>query len=111
MMTDDITEKFPSFDCFLTYSWLLGIYRNLGKASSETRLFFTAPKSYLPDLSSKFPNGKETLYLKGSLNVRASYFAGQDITGDAILASIGYTRKSRDLFYEDVTIRLYYRSL
>ncbi|KAG5029189.1 hypothetical protein JHK85_013142 [Glycine max] len=87
------------------------ISRNLGKASSETRLFFTASKSYLLDLSSKFPNGKETLYLKGSLNVRASYFAGQDITGDAILASIGYTRKSRDLFYEDVTVRLYYRML
>ncbi|TKY59608.1 Small RNA 2'-O-methyltransferase [Spatholobus suberectus] len=87
------------------------ISRNLGKASSETRLFFTAPKSYLPDLSSKFPNGKETLYLKGSLNARASYFAGQDIIGDAILATIGYTRKSRDLFYEDVTVQLYYRML
>lgn len=47
----------------------------------------------------------------GALNVRASYFAGQDIAGDAILASIGYTRKSRDIFYEDVSVRLYYRSL
>ncbi|XP_027920805.1 small RNA 2'-O-methyltransferase isoform X1 [Vigna unguiculata] len=87
------------------------ISRNLGKASSETRLFFTAPKPYLLDLSSKFANGKETLYLMGSLNVRASYFAGQDIAGDAILASIGYTRKSRDIFYEDVSVRLYYRML
>ncbi|CAJ1935878.1 unnamed protein product [Sphenostylis stenocarpa] len=87
------------------------ISRNLGKASSETRLFFTAPKPCLRDLSSKLPNGKETLYLMGSVNVRASYFAGQDITGDAILASIGYTRKSRDIFYEDVTVRLYYRML
>ncbi|KAK7399754.1 hypothetical protein VNO78_10943 [Psophocarpus tetragonolobus] len=85
------------------------ISRNLGKASSEIRLFFTAPKPYVLDLFSKFPNGKETLNFKHSLNVRASYFAGQDITGDAILASIGYTRKSRDLFYEDVSVQLYYR--
>lgn len=87
------------------------ISRNLGKASSETRLFFTAPKSYILDLSSKFPNGKETPYSKESLNARASYFAGQDIIGDALLATIGYTRKSRDLFYEDVTVQLYYRML
>ncbi|XP_020232957.1 small RNA 2'-O-methyltransferase isoform X2 [Cajanus cajan] len=87
------------------------ISRSLGKASSETRLFFAAPKSYLLDLYSNFPNGKETLYFKGSLNARASYFAGQNIIGDAILATIGYTRKSRDLFYEDVTVRLYYRML
>ncbi|XP_014490043.1 small RNA 2'-O-methyltransferase [Vigna radiata var. radiata] len=87
------------------------ISRNLGKASSEIRLFFTVPKPYLLDLSSKFSIGKETLYLMGALNVRASYFAGQDIAGDAILASIGYTRKSRDIFYEDVSVRLYYRML
>nr|KYP49629.1 UPF0486 protein C1orf59 isogeny [Cajanus cajan] len=87
------------------------ISRSLGKASSETRLFFAAPKSYLLDLYSNFPNGKETLYFKGSLNARASYFAGQNIIGDAILATIGYTRKSRDLFYEDVTVRLYYRGI
>ncbi|KAL2343697.1 hypothetical protein Fmac_004982 [Flemingia macrophylla] len=87
------------------------ISRNLGKASSETRLFFASPKSYLLDLYSNFPNGKETLYINGSLNVRASYLAGQDIIGDAILATIGYTRKSRELFYEDVTVQLYYRML
>ncbi|KAJ1386436.1 hypothetical protein SESBI_40799 [Sesbania bispinosa] len=78
------------------------ISRNLGKASSEIRLFFDAPISYLLDPSSKFANGKETLHFEGPLNVRARYLSGQDIFGDAILACIGYTRKSRDLFYEDV---------
>ncbi|CAL0329585.1 unnamed protein product [Lupinus luteus] len=87
------------------------ISRNLGRASSETRLFFAAPKSYILDQSSKLPNGKETYHSDGSLNVRASYLSGQDIIGDAILASIGYTWKSRDLFYEDVTVRSYYRML
>ncbi|KAJ1378081.1 putative small RNA 2-O-methyltransferase [Sesbania bispinosa] len=77
------------------------ISRNLGKASSEIRLFFAAPISYLLDPSSKFANGKETLHFEGPLNVKARYLSGQDIFGDAILACIGYTRKSRDLFYED----------
>ncbi|XP_027346337.1 small RNA 2'-O-methyltransferase isoform X2 [Abrus precatorius] len=87
------------------------ISRNLGKASSEMRLFFAAPNSYALDPSSIVSNGKESLYSEGSLNLRASYLSGQDIFGDAILASIGYTRKSRDLFYEDVTVQLYYRML
>ncbi|CAL0306096.1 unnamed protein product [Lupinus luteus] len=87
------------------------ISRNLGRASSETRLFFAAPKSYIIDQSFKLPNGKETHHFEGSPNVRASYLSGQDIIGDAILASIGYTWRSRDLFYEDVTVRSYYRML
>ncbi|MCI07670.1 small RNA 2'-O-methyltransferase-like, partial [Trifolium medium] len=87
------------------------ISRNIGKASSETRLFFAAPQSYLLDQSFISGNGKETVHFEGSLNVRARYLSGQDIVGDAILACIGYTRKSRDLFYEDVTVRLYFRSL
>ncbi|KAK7267183.1 hypothetical protein RIF29_19848 [Crotalaria pallida] len=87
------------------------ISRNLGRASSETRLFFAATNSYLLDQSSKMPNGKEAHHFEGSLNVRASYLSGQDIIGDAILASIGYTWKSRDLFYEDVMLQSYYRML
>lgn len=83
----------------------------MSKVSSETRLFFAAPKSHPLDPSSKFANGKETLHSEGSLNVRATYLSGQDIVGDAVLSSIGYTRKSRDLFFEDVTVRSYYRSL
>ncbi|XP_057748440.1 small RNA 2'-O-methyltransferase isoform X1 [Arachis stenosperma] len=87
------------------------ISRNLGKASSETRLFFAAPKSYILDPSSKLPNGKDGLRLDGPSNLRASYLSGHDIAGDAILASIGYTWKCRDLFYEDVAVQSYYRML
>ncbi|KAK7337529.1 hypothetical protein VNO77_18109 [Canavalia gladiata] len=35
----------------------------------------------------------------------------QDIIGEAILATIGYTQKSRDVLYEDVTVQLFYKSL
>ncbi|KAF7842437.1 small RNA 2'-O-methyltransferase isoform X1 [Senna tora] len=87
------------------------ISRNVGKASSETRLFFAAPRSYLPEPSTNLLSLKETLHVEGSLNVRASYLSGQDIFGDAILASIGYTWKSKDLFYEDITVQSYYRML
>ncbi|KAI5385729.1 small RNA 2'-O-methyltransferase isoform X2 [Lathyrus oleraceus] len=87
------------------------ISRNIGKASSETRLFFAAPQSYLLDRSFISGNGKETIRFEGSLNERARYLSGQDMVGDAILACIGYTRKSRDLFYEDVTVQLYHRML
>lgn len=54
---------------------------------------------------------KEALHLEGSLNARASYLSGHDIYGDAILASIGYTWKSKDVFYEDVSVQSYYRSV
>ncbi|XLR27129.1 hypothetical protein S83_055029 [Arachis hypogaea] len=60
------------------------------------------PKSYILDPSSKLPNGKDGLHLDGPSNLRASYLSGHDIAGDAILASIGYTWKCRDLFYEDI---------
>lgn len=81
----------------------------MGKASSETRLFFAASRSFFLDQSSDLPKAKETLHFEGSLNVRASYLSGQCIFGDAILASIGYTWKSKDLFYEDTTVQSYYR--
>lgn len=84
------------------YWFVLIFNRTVGKASSETRLYFAAHQSYLLDTSSDF---------EGSLNARASYLCGQGIYGDAILASIGYTWKSKDLFYEDVSVQLYYRSL
>ncbi|XP_071698124.1 small RNA 2'-O-methyltransferase [Rutidosis leptorrhynchoides] len=71
--------------------------RCVGKASSETRFYFKAPKADLE-------NG---VYL----NARASYLSGQDIYGDAILATIGYLWKSCDLLHEDVTLRTYYRLL
>lgn len=72
------------------------------------------------DLSSDPLTAKEAIHLegplneslskKGPLNERASYFSGHDIYGDAILASIGYTWKSKDLSYEDVSVQSYYRS-
>ncbi|KAI9122496.1 hypothetical protein K1719_006336 [Acacia pycnantha] len=87
------------------------ISRNVGKASSETKLFFAASRSFFLDQSSDLLNMKETLHFEGSLNVRASYLSGQCIYGDSILASIGYTWKSKDIFYEDISVQSYYRML
>lgn len=42
-------------------------------------------------------------------NALATYLSGQEIYGDAILASVGYTWKSTDLSYEDLSLRAYYR--
>ncbi|KAM5587448.1 small RNA 2'-O-methyltransferase-like [Rosa sericea] len=89
----------------------LMISRPVGKASSETRLHFAAPKQYLLDISSDLLHAKEVRSFEGSLNARASYLSGQDIYGDAILATIGYTWRSKDLFYEDVSVQSYYRML
>lgn len=83
--------------------------RTVGKASSEMRLYFCAPKSCLGDLSSGLLDSTESVYPKGSLNKRGSYLSGQLVYGDAILASIGYKWKSSDLVYEDVSLRTYYR--
>ncbi|KAJ4702952.1 Small RNA 2'-O-methyltransferase-like [Melia azedarach] len=87
------------------------VSRTIGKASSEMRLYFAAPMSYVLDLSSDLLDFKEVVHFEGSLNPRASYFFGQDVYGDAVLASIGYTWKSKDLFHEDVTLQSYYRML
>lgn len=54
-------------------------------------------------------NVKEAVFDEGSFNARASYFSGHAIYGNAILASIGYTWKSMDLFHEDVSLQSYYR--
>ncbi|XP_055961166.1 small RNA 2'-O-methyltransferase-like isoform X2 [Mercurialis annua] len=83
--------------------------RTIGKASSEMRLYFTAPESFALDLSADLGN-LEGLY-EGPLNERASYFCCQGIYGDAIMASIGYTWRSKDLFYEDISLQSYYRML
>ncbi|KAL9249208.1 Small RNA 2'-O-methyltransferase-like protein [Drosera capensis] len=85
------------------------ISRPIGKASSEMRLYFSALETCnlvsVPD--SSFP--KEALQRNGSFNARASYLAGQVVYGNAILASVGYRRKSTDIFYEDVSLRSYFR--
>ncbi|KAI3980308.1 hypothetical protein MKX01_001379, partial [Papaver californicum] len=81
--------------------------RTIGKSSSEMRLYFSPlglplkSDSTLGDLS----------YEAETLNLRASYFSGQNIHGDAILATFGYTWKCKDLFHEDVTLGTYYRML
>ncbi|KAK3023926.1 hypothetical protein RJ639_043596 [Escallonia herrerae] len=84
------------------------VSRTIGKASSEVRLYCCTPKSYQL-VSSSDSHAKEAV--QGCLNERASYFAGHLIYGDAILASIGYTWRSTDLFYEDVSLHTYYRLL
>ncbi|KAM7256589.1 hypothetical protein ACFE04_012330 [Oxalis oulophora] len=84
------------------------VSRTIGKASSETRLYFSAPESYEWDLSSDLLNVKDIQFEK-PLNLRASYLCGQDVYGDAILASIGYTRRSTDLSLEDFSLRSYCR--
>ncbi|XP_027089661.1 small RNA 2'-O-methyltransferase-like isoform X1 [Coffea arabica] len=85
------------------------VSRTIGKASSEIRLFF-CPKQQLLDQSLE-PLEVHRVQLQGSLNVRASYFAGQEVYGDAILASVGYVWKSANLFHEDMSMRTYYRLL
>ncbi|CAH1434758.1 unnamed protein product [Lactuca virosa] len=84
--------------------------RGIGKASSETRLYFCAPKSHELDVISG-NEVKEGHLDETYLNTRASYLCGQNIYGDAILATIGYLWKSYDLFHEDVSSRTYYRLL
>ncbi|KAL3631590.1 hypothetical protein CASFOL_024574 [Castilleja foliolosa] len=87
------------------------ISRVIGKASSEMRIYSSAPKQVpFDDLSE--PKVKQAGHFEGLLNDRASYFSGQEIYGDAILANIGYTWWSTtDLFHEAVPLRSYYRML
>ncbi|KAL3632358.1 hypothetical protein CASFOL_025342 [Castilleja foliolosa] len=87
------------------------ISRVIGKASSEMRIYSPAPKQLLFDDLSE-PKVKQAGHFEGLLNDRASYFAGQEIYGDAILANVGYTwRSPTDLFREAVPLRSYYRML
>ena len=83
--------------------------RTIGKASSETRLYFAASESLVMELLSDLANVKD--FHLGLLNARANYFCGQEIYGDAIMASVGYTWRSKELFHEDVSLQSYYRSL
>ncbi|KAF8408765.1 hypothetical protein HHK36_004834 [Tetracentron sinense] len=87
------------------------VSRTIGKSSSEMRLYFSAPELHpLDSSSSDLLNTKQSVNLK-NLNARACYFSGQNVYGDAILAAVGYTWKSTDLFHEDVSLRTYYRML
>lgn len=87
-------------------------YRTVGKASSEMRLYFPAPEdpSLVSDLSLELLSPANETFSQGtSFNVRASYFSGQNIHGDVLLASVGHTWKSPDLYHEDVSLGTYYR--
>ncbi|KAL1205336.1 Small RNA 2'-O-methyltransferase [Cardamine amara subsp. amara] len=84
------------------------ISRTFGKAScgSECRLYSAIPNKL--KFSEYSPVVSERLNLE-SRNARASYICGQDIHGDAILASVGYKWKSGNLDYNDVTVKSFYR--
>ncbi|KAF8096126.1 hypothetical protein N665_0317s0032 [Sinapis alba] len=60
-------------------------------------------------LYSTIPNLTSSNDFKISRNAKASFVCGQDIHGDAIFASVGYTWRSHDLEHEDVTLKSFYR--
>jgi len=73
-------------------------------------LYFAASESLVMELLSDHANLKD-FHVEGLLNARANYFCGQEIYGDTIMASVGYTWRSKELFHEDVSLQSYYRSL
>ncbi|XP_072954719.1 small RNA 2'-O-methyltransferase-like [Typha angustifolia] len=89
------------------------ISKTVGKASSEIKLYFPTPDGLL----SASDSSNDPLGIVGDvkmgplLNKRASYLSGQNIYGDAILANVGYTWRSTELFCEDVSLSAYYRML
>jgi small RNA 2'-O-methyltransferase len=88
----------------------LSYCRTLGKASSEIRLYFSAPNAQFVSVFSKNVlaspgDGK----ISCQMNKRASYISGQTIYGDAILANIGYTRRDSEIHTEDINLSTYYR--
>lgn len=89
------------------------ISRTVGKASSEMRFYFPAEDSLLASDSSldELSHVNGTASLESKFNVRASYFSGQSIYGTALLAAVGYTWKSMDLYHEDIFLGTYYRML
>lgn len=102
---DSIAQELGATDASKVF-----ISRTIGKASSEMRLYFLASETFNMDSLSGSQGLKDSVYDK-KFNTRASFMFGQKVYGSAILASIGYTWKSADLFYEDVTLRTYFRML
>ncbi|KAK1277087.1 Small RNA 2'-O-methyltransferase [Acorus gramineus] len=92
-------------------SSLVLISRSIGKASSEMRIYFSALEVPLlsPNPSLEFLSSVE--HVKQIFNESASFLSGQNIYGDAILATVGYTWRSPDLSHEDVSLGTYYRML
>ncbi|XP_057246979.1 small RNA 2'-O-methyltransferase isoform X3 [Beta vulgaris subsp. vulgaris] len=87
------------------------ISRTIGKASSESRLYYSASEPSNLDSVLVSHEANELSYSDSSFNVRASYMLGQHVYGNAILASVGYTWRGAELFNEDVSMRSYYRML
>ncbi|KAI0495708.1 hypothetical protein KFK09_022011 [Dendrobium nobile] len=89
------------------------VSRTVGKASSEIRLYFSAPDVpfLTSDSSMEVPMIEGNVNLDKILNERASYLSGQCIYGNAIMAHVGYTWKSSNLFFEDIWLSTYYRMI
>ncbi|XP_052162550.1 small RNA 2'-O-methyltransferase [Oryza glaberrima] len=88
------------------------VSRTVGKASSEIRLYFSAPNvQFVSEISNNVVSSLGDGYMESLINKRASFISGQTIYGDAILANVGYTRRDSELHTEDVTLSNYYRIL
>lgn len=85
--------------------------RPIGRANSEVRLHFAASEMNLLKRPLSISGMTNLDIEEGSFNTRASYLSSQDIYGNAILASIGYTWRSKDLFNENISLQSYYRLL
>ncbi|CAM9000829.1 unnamed protein product [Rhodiola kirilowii] len=83
------------------------VSRTIGKASSETRLYCSAPGNLMLDGFNASEQVKDKIYI----NHRASCLSGQHIYGGALMASVGYTWKAVDLFHDDLTLKTYYRMI
>ncbi|KAL9673177.1 hypothetical protein QQ045_029431 [Rhodiola kirilowii] len=83
------------------------VSRTIGRASSETRLYFYAPGNLMLDGFNASEQVKDKIYI----NHRASCLSGQHIYGGALMASVGYTWKAADLFHDDLTLKTYYRMI
>ncbi|XP_068655378.1 small RNA 2'-O-methyltransferase [Aristolochia californica] len=95
------------------YSRML-VSRTIGKASSEMRLYFSAPDDPLFSSDSSvdvLSHATDCINTALELNERASYFSGQKIYGDAVMSIVGYMWKSTNLFHKDVSLDSYYRVL
>uniref|UniRef100_A0A7N0RDP3 Small RNA 2'-O-methyltransferase n=2 Tax=Kalanchoe fedtschenkoi TaxID=63787 RepID=A0A7N0RDP3_KALFE len=83
------------------------VSRIIGKSSSETRLYFSASGNLMLDCFNAAKQATDNCHF----NHRATFLSGQDIYGGALMASVGYTWRSADLFHEDLTLQTYYRMI
>ncbi|CAN8325442.1 unnamed protein product [Cochlearia groenlandica] len=123
VVVDPITLDIPSGRYYLdTIAERLGIRdssqlmisRIFGKTCSgyECRVYSAISKLSPSDKSSKAYGKRpvdESSHFKNSWNAKASLACGQDVHGDAIVASVGYPWRSHDLEHDDVTLKSFYR--